>query len=69
MTTNHGRVLHDKNCCDPHGDISHASLRHDNTTYHYAIERICSAQNVLFKYVLRADRIAASRSPNRSVKS
>ena len=46
----------------------HTSLHHDNTTDHYAIERICSAQNVLFKTVLRAVRVAAFKSPNRSVK-
>ena len=44
------------------------SLHHYNTTDHYAIEWICSAQNELFKTVLRAVRAAASRSPHRSVK-
>ena len=39
-----------------------------NTTDHYAIERIFPAQNVLFKKVLRAVRVAAFKSPNRSVK-
>ena len=43
----------------------HISIKH---TDHYAIERICSAQNELFKTVLRAVSVAASRSPNRSVK-
>ena len=39
-----------------------------STTDHYAIERICSAQNELFKTVPRAVRVAAFKSPNRSVK-
>ena len=44
------------------------SLHHYNTTDHYAIEWIFSAQNELFKTVLRAVRAAVSRSPHRSVK-
>ena len=51
-----------KKFAPPHDSYSY------NTTDHYAIERICSAQNVLFKTVLRAVRVAAFKSPNRSVK-